>query len=78
VKRHTKCDGNAFRIEALRRAINHREDYVLRYARCLARIAEANVRDPAEALKVYDPSPQATGAAPSEAAPTCARHIEPG
>jgi hypothetical protein len=73
-----RCRNYAFRIEALRRAINHREDYVLRYARRLARIAKANVRDLAEALKVYDPSPPPTGAAPSEATPPGPRHIEPG
>ncbi|HEV7691558.1 MAG TPA: hypothetical protein VGO52_12070 [Hyphomonadaceae bacterium] len=72
------CRNYAYRIEALRRAINSREAYVLRYARRLARIREANVRDLTEALKAYDLSPPATGAAPSETAPPCARRIEPG
>jgi hypothetical protein len=36
-----RCRGFACRIEALRRAISYREDYVMRHARRLARQAEA-------------------------------------
>jgi len=43
------CRGFAFRIEALRRVIVNREAFVLRYARRLARLAEA------EAGRVYEP-----------------------
>jgi hypothetical protein len=39
------CRGYAFRIEALRRAINHREAYVTRYARRLARIRQARIEE---------------------------------
>ncbi|HEV7691839.1 MAG TPA: hypothetical protein VGO52_13475 [Hyphomonadaceae bacterium] len=73
-----RCRPLAFRIEALRRAINHRADHALRYARRLARIAEANVRALTEALKAYDPSPPATDTALSEATPRNAKHVEPG
>jgi hypothetical protein len=73
-----RCRPLAFRIEALRRAINSREDYVLRYARRLARIAKANVRDVTEALKAYDPPQPATGDSSPEGAPQSAKHIEPG
>jgi hypothetical protein len=77
-----RCRNYAFRIEALRRTINSREAYVLRYARRLARIAEVNVRDLAEALKVYDPPQQETAAALPEATPEAAlrnaKHVEPG
>ena len=70
------------RIEALRRAINYREDYVQRYARRLARIAvmssitAPNVRDLHGLGR--NPSPPATGATPPETMPRSAKHIEPG
>ncbi|HEV7693828.1 MAG TPA: hypothetical protein VGO52_23540 [Hyphomonadaceae bacterium] len=35
------CRGFAYRIEALRRAIRYRDDYVMRHARRMARLAEA-------------------------------------
>src|SRR5690349_21519732 len=71
-----RCRNLAFRIEALRRAINHRKDYVLRYARRLAYIAAANVRHFNEELKAYDlPQPEP---APPDAASQCAKLIEPG
>jgi hypothetical protein len=73
-----RCRNYAFRIEALRRAINSREAYVLRYARRLARMTEAKVRDLAEALKVCDPPQPATDAASPGARPRSAKHIEPG
>ena len=73
-----RCRNLACRIEALRRAINSREDYVQRYARRLARIAEANARAVAEALKLHDPLQPTTAAAPPEAAPRSAKHFEPG
>ncbi|HEV7691854.1 MAG TPA: hypothetical protein VGO52_13555 [Hyphomonadaceae bacterium] len=72
------CRNYALRIEALRRAINSREAYVLRYARRLARIAEAKVRDLAEALKAYKPLQQETVAASPGARLRSAKHIEPG
>ena len=37
-----RCRPFAYRIEALRRAINYREDYVLRFARRLTRLATAS------------------------------------
>ncbi|HEV7694486.1 MAG TPA: hypothetical protein VGO52_26860, partial [Hyphomonadaceae bacterium] len=72
------CRNYAYRIEALRRAINHRKDYVRRYALRLARVREANVRALVEALKAYDLSPAATGAKLSEVMLPSAKHIEPG
>jgi hypothetical protein len=72
------CRGYALRIEALRRAINYRKDYVTRYARRLARIREANVRALHEALKAYDPPQPETAAASPDPTPRCAKLIEPG
>src|SRR5205809_956040 len=63
------CRNYAVRIEALRRAINYRKDYVLRYARRLARIDVANIRALVEALKAYKPLQETTDAASPEGAP---------
>src|SRR5689334_2143292 len=72
------CRNLAMRIEALRRAINHRKDYVLRYARRLARIREANNRLLAEALKAYEPQQPTTGASTPDPERWNAKHVEPG
>jgi hypothetical protein len=61
------CRGYAFRIEALRRVIQYREAVVMRYARRLARLAEA------EAGRTYYPIQ--LPAAPVEDAPS---HDPPG
>jgi hypothetical protein len=72
------CRNYAYRIEALRRAINYRDDYVRRYALRLARIAEANLSALVEALKAHDLPQPAQAAASSEPASRSAKHIEPG
>jgi hypothetical protein len=72
------CRGYAIRIEALRRVICDPDAYVLRYARRLARIKEANVRDFNEALKARDLPHPTTDASPSEPALRSSKHVEPG
>ncbi len=74
-----RCRGYAFRIEALRRVISRREDYVLRYARRLARAAfsaMAAMREMHAGRHACDPPQPA--AAVFEATQTTARPIEPG
>jgi hypothetical protein len=75
-----RCRPLAYRIEALRRAINHREDYVLRYARRLARIEQGRAQTLCEALsqRLQDSPQQDAVAASPEARPRNAKHVEPG
>jgi hypothetical protein len=79
------CRNYAFRIEALRRAINHRKDYVRRYALRLTRIKEANLRALNEELSRYiqersqqDPSPETAPQPAPQIDPGNAKHVEPG
>ena len=81
-----RCRNIAYRIEALRRAINHRNDYITRYARRLARIEEARIEalrracEEYVATRLHDPPGQdASGGATSPGpAPLSAKHVEPG
>jgi len=75
-ERH-RCRNYAYRIEALRRAINHHDDYVLRHARRLARVKEANVRALAEALKA-EPPQKTTSPAMPDPERWSAKRVEPG
>jgi len=77
------CRGYAVRIEALRRVIAYRDAYVLRHARRLARIAQANAKAQAETLNRYLQERSQHDAAPApepEAQPALqsAKHVEPG
>jgi hypothetical protein len=75
------CRGYAIRIEALRRVIVYRDEYVLRYARRLARIAEANAKAQAEKLRPYlEDNPRHAAASEPESLPTLrsSKHVEPG
>jgi hypothetical protein len=86
------CRGYAFRIEALRRAIQYREAYVMRYARRIARLDEAaSVNNP---IELPDPPPRdppdrrlihlnttvvdGPRANPIETPPWTAKYAEPG
>src|SRR5689334_6840791 len=72
------CRGYAVRIEALRRVLCYRDAYILRYARRLARIREANNRALAEALKGCCPPEETTGVSTPEPAQRNAKHVDPG
>ncbi len=76
------CRNYAFRIEALRRAINDRDDYVRRYARRLARLEAARIEAVCAPMRRYLEEKSRQAAASPEAAPPPpprnAKHVEPG
>jgi len=76
-----RCRNLAYRIEALRRAINHRADYAMRHARRLARIEAARLSALAGYIALHDSfSPRPSPDQPTAGQPALrsAKHIEPG
>jgi hypothetical protein len=67
----------AYRIEALRRAIRYREDYVLRHARRLARREEKSRLASLHEATTHHPHP-APAPAPRRITPRNAKHEDPG
>jgi len=74
------CRNLALRIEALRRVIVRHDDYVLRYARRLARMEAARFRAVADLIDLIGPHPETdqSPATQPDAAPRSAKLIEPG
>ena len=76
------CRNYAFRIEAVRRAIHYRDDYVRRYARRLARLEAARIEAVCAPMRRYLEEKSRQAAASPEAAPPPtprnAKHVEPG
>jgi len=74
------CRNYALRIEAVRRVIWHPDAFVLRYARHLARKAQASLRVLADFIDRFGPRPEADPSSTTQhaVAPPNAKLIEPG